>query len=87
MELKKAQQSLDKAVVELKTIKERADKVNTDALKLKKLVEGAEMSLRCHVWRLLCVKSLTYFTHLLGLRKALLFIVSLPCFCNPLSVF
>ena len=42
MELKKAQQSLDKAVAELKTIKERADKVNKDALKLQKLVEGAE---------------------------------------------
>ena len=22
----------------------------------------------CHVWRLLCVKSQTYFTHLLGLK-------------------
>ena len=33
------------------------------------------------------VNSLTYFTHVLGLRKVLLLIVSLPCYCNSLSVF
>ena len=32
------------------------------------------------------VNSLTYFTHVLGLRKVLLLIVSLPCFCNLFSV-
>ena len=100
MDLNKAKKSLDEAVSELKSMKERADKVNKESLKLQKLVEGAEKTrheaekevillqaqlnppLRCHVWRLLCVKSLIYFTHLLGLRKVLFLLVSLPCLCN-----
>ena len=41
---------------------------------------------RCHVWRLMC-ELLTYSTYLLGLRNVLLLIISLPCFCNSLSVF
>ena len=36
------EQQMDKAVAELKTMKERADKVNKQALELQKLVEGAE---------------------------------------------
>ena len=42
MDLNKANKTLDKAVAELKTMKERADKVNKQALELQKLVEGAE---------------------------------------------
>lgn len=42
MDLNKAKKTLDKAVAELKTMKERADKVNKQALELQKLVEGAE---------------------------------------------
>ena len=43
--------------------------------------------LRCHVRCFLCVKSRTYFTNLPGLMKALLRLVSLPSFCNLLTVF
>jgi DNA-binding protein YbaB len=42
MDLNKAKKSLDEAVSELKSMKERADKVNKESLKLQKLVEGAE---------------------------------------------
>ena len=42
MDLNKTNKTLDKAVAELKTMKERADKVNKQALELQKLVEGAE---------------------------------------------
>ena len=42
MDLNKAKKPLDKAVAELNTMKERADKVNKQALELQKLVEGAE---------------------------------------------
>ena len=79
MDLNKAKKTLDKAVAELKTMKERADKVNKQALELQKLVEGAEKEVI-----LLQALLQAYST---GVKESMLLIVSLPCFCNSLSVF
>ena len=42
MDLSRAKQCLDKATVEWKNVKERADRINKQALELQKRVEKAE---------------------------------------------
>ena len=94
MDLNKAKKSLDEAVSELKSMKERADKVNKESLKLQKLVEGAEktrheaekevilLQAQLNPKRARIDADVIYFTHLLGFRKVLFLLVSLPCLCN-----